>query len=271
MAIHPTATIDPKAELDPTVEVGPYCVIEGHVHVAAGCRLFHNVYLTGWTWIGENSVVHPGAIVGHEPQDTKYRGERTYCRIGRGAILREYVTVHRGSTPESETSIGEDCFLLVGSHVGHNCVVGNRVTLINDVLLGGFVEIGDGATLGGAVGVHQFVRIGELAMIPGMARVTKDVIPFALLGMDGHLAGLNRVGLRRAGIPREQVQEIREAYRTLFSSDLLLSQAIERLAGQVKSAPCERLLRFLQHESSRGFAGRSRAGRKSPEMTCESE
>ncbi len=271
MAIHPTATIHPKAELDPTVEVGPYCVIDAHVHVAAGCRLFHNVYLTGWTWIGENCVLHPGAIVGHEPQDTKYGGERTYCRIGRGTVLREYVTVHRGMTPESEPNVGEDCFLLVGSHVGHNCTVGNRVTLINDALLGGYVEIGEAATLGGAAGIHQFVRIGELAMIPGTARVTKDVIPFALMGMEGHLAGLNRVGLRRAGIPREQVQEIREAYRLLFSSALPWPQAIERLAGQVKSAPCERLLRFVQHESRRGIVRLARRRKKSTELPRESE
>ncbi|UCF32391.1 MAG: acyl-[acyl-carrier-protein]--UDP-N-acetylglucosamine O-acyltransferase, partial [Phycisphaerales bacterium] len=115
MAIHPTAIVDPKAELDPTVEVGPYCIIEANVHVAAGCVLMHNVYLTGWTEIGENCVLHPGVIVGHAPQDVKYDGSRTYCRIGRNNILREYVTIHRGTTPESVTTVGDDCFLLAGS------------------------------------------------------------------------------------------------------------------------------------------------------------
>lgn len=271
MAIHPTAIIDPKAELDASVEVGPYCVIESNVHVAAGCRLYHGVYLTGWTEIGENCELHPGVIVGHEPQDTKYGGERSYCHIGRGTILREYVTIHRGTVPDSETVVGEDCFLLGGSHVAHNCILGDRVTLINNVLLGGHVEIGNGATLGGAAMVHQFVRIGELAMIAGDARVTKDVVPFALSDVKGRVAGLNRVGLRRAGLTREQVQDIREAYRLLFAKGLAFPEAVERLAGEAQSPPCQRLARFLQEHSKRGVAGRSRSKGKSSEPPGELE
>lgn len=259
MAIHPTAIIDRKAELDGSVEVGPFCVIEGLVRVAAGCRLYQGVYLTGWTRIGEDCVLHPGVIVGHEPQDTKYGGERSYCRVGRGTILREHVTIHRGTIPDSETVVGEDCSLLAGSHVGHNCTVGKGVTLLNNVLLGGHVEIGDDATLGGASGVHQFVRIGELVMVAGHARVVLDVVPFALTDVEGRVAGLNRVGMRRAKIPGEQVQEIRDAYRVLFSRGLPFREAVERLTAEVMSAPRERLVRFLQGDTRRGLAGRSRA------------
>ncbi len=256
--IHPTAIIDPKAELDSSVEIGPYCVVEGQVRVAAGCRLYHGVYLTGWTEIGENCVLHPGVIVGHEPQDTKYGGERSFCRVGRATILREHVTIHRGTIPESETVVGEECFLLAGAHVGHNCVVGKQVTLINNVLLGGHVEIGDRATLGGGVGVHQFVRIGELAMISGNARVTMDVVPFALSDIEGRVAGLNRKGLRRAGISPDELRAIRDAYRILFGSALPFRQAVAQLAAKQSSASVECICRFLAQESRRGVAGRPR-------------
>lgn len=258
LSIHPTAIIDRKAELDGSVEIGPYCVIEGNVQVAAGCRLYHGVYLTGWTRIEENCVLHPGVIVGHEPQDTKYGGRRSYCRVGRGTILREYVTIHRGNAEDTETSVGEECFLLAGTHVGHNCVVGDRVTLVNNVLLGGFVEIGDGATLGGQTVAHQFVRIGELVMVAGFARVTRDVVPFAMTNTRGDVAGINRIGMRRAGISQDDMRQIREVYRTVFARGNSFEQAVTRLASSGASGPCARLVLFLTAESKRGVAGRSR-------------
>lgn len=258
MPIHPTAIVNPQADLDSSVTVGPFCVIEGHVQVAANCRLYQNVYLTGWTQIGPNCELHPGVVVGHAPQDIKYKGERSYCRIGRGTILREYVSIHRGTIPESATVVGEDCFLLAGSHVGHNCTVGNRVTLINNALLAGHVEVGAGTTIGGGTGIHQFVRIGELAMIAGNARVPQDVLPFAMTDADGRIAGLNRVGLRRAGIPRDHVADIRNAFRILFSAGSPLNQRIEQLSSAVQSPPGRRLLEFVKATSKRGFAGRSR-------------
>ncbi len=258
MPIHPTAIVNPEAELDGSVTVGPFCVIEGHVQVGAGCRLYQNVYLTGWTQIGPDCELHPGVIVGHAPQDIKYKGERSYCRIGRGTILREYVTIHRGTVPESTTVVGEDCFLLAGSHVGHNCTIGNRVTMINNALLAGHVEVGDGVTIGGAAAVHQFVRIGELAMVAGAARAGMDVVPFALTDAEGRIAGLNRVGLRRAGIPREHVADIRNAFRILFSDRSPLENRLDQLASIVQSPPGRRLLQFVKATSKRGLAGRSR-------------
>lgn len=259
MAIHPTAVIDSKAELDSTVEVGPFCVIEGNVRVAAGCRLYPGVYLTGWTEIGEDCTLHPNVIVGHEAQDIKYGGERTYCRVGRGTILRESVTIHRGSEPESCTVVGEKCFLLAGSHVGHNATVGNRVTMINNVLIGGHAHIADAVTLGGTAGVHQFVRVGELAMVAGAARVCQDIPPFALIGVDGRVAGLNRVGLRRAGFEQAQVAEIRDVFRVLYASGKSMSAAIEELAARDTSGPTRTLVEFLKEKSRRGLAGRSRS------------
>lgn len=271
MSIHSTAIIDSKAELDSSVTVGPYCVIEGHVQVAAGCRLYHNVYLTGWTRIGPDCELHPGVIVGHSPQDTKYKGERSYCRIGRGTILREYVTIHRGTVPESETIVGADCFLLAGSHVGHNCSVGNRVTLINNALLAGHVEVGEGVTIGGAAAVHQFVRIGELAMVAGAARAGMDIVPYALSDAEGRIAGLNRVGLRRAGIPHEQVVDIRNAYRIVLAREVPFEQRIEHLQAQPQSPPVQRILQFVQGKSKRGIAGPARRNRSSSEALGESD
>ena len=261
MSIHPSAIVHPRAEIDPTVEVGPWCVIDEHVRVGPGCRLFHNVYLTGWTEIGEGCVLHPGVVVGHEPQDVKYKGERSFCRVGRGAVIREYVTIHRGTVPESATTVGENSFLLEGCHIAHNCTVGDNVTLINKVLLAGYVEVGDRATLGGSAGIHQFVRIGELSMVAGVARVTMDIVPFALTDADGQIVGLNRVGLRRAGLPREDVLDVREAYRVLFFAGLPFREAIQQVNGTVNTPAGRRLAQFLAN-SRRGFAAGSRKRRR---------
>ncbi len=258
MSIHSSAIVDRRAEIHESATVGPFCTIDGHVHIAGGCRLYHGVYVTGWTQIGENCELHPGVIVGHAPQDVKYKNERSFCRVGPGTILREYVTIHRGTEPESETTVGEECFILGGSHVGHNCRVGNRVTLINNVLLAGHVDIADGTTLGGAAGVHQFVRIGELTMIAGNARVAQDVPPFALTDPQGRIAGLNRVGLRRAGVTRDDIAALRDAYRVLLNAALPFTERVERLGEIAKSGPSRRLLDFVRAPSKRGLAGRSR-------------
>jgi UDP-N-acetylglucosamine acyltransferase len=258
LAIHPTAIVHRNAEVDPTVEIGPYCVIDEHVQIEAGCRLYHNVYVTGWTRIGENCVIHPGAIIGHEPQDVKYKGERSYCRIGRNVIVREYVTIHRGTDPESETVLGDDCFLLACCHVAHNCRVGRGVTLINNVLLGGHVELADRVTMGGASVVHQFVRIGELVMVAGNARVLMDVVPFALVDIAGRVAGINRVGLRRAGLSGGALGEIRDAYRLLFDRRLGFAEASRQLEARMSGDFAARIVGFVTSESRRGFAGPSR-------------
>ncbi len=258
MAIHPTAIISPRAEVDSSASIGPYCVIDGDVRIGAKCKLFQQVYVTGWTEIGAGCVLHPGVIVGHEPQDTKYKGERSYCRIGKDNIIREYVTIHRGSGEDTETVIGDRCFLLGGSHVAHNCVVGSDVTLINLTMLAGHVELQDRVTIGGSAGIHQFVRIGELAMVRGNSSVVMDVPPFALTNKDGRIVGVNRVGLKRSGFGQVELDEIRESYRTLYRSGLGFSEAIRIVSARVKTDAGQRLAAFLQADSKRGFAGPSR-------------
>jgi len=255
MAIHPTAHVHPRADLDSTVDVGPYCIIEANVRVGAGCRLYQNVFLTGWTEIGEGCTLHPGAIIGHEPQDVKYKGERSYCRIGKRCIIREYVTIHRGTVPESATIVGDDGFFLAGSHIGHNCTVGNRVTLINNTLLAGHVEVGDRVTTGGSSAVHQFVRVGELSMLQGCTGLGMDVPPFMITDRMGRIAGLNRVGLRRAEIPAADRAEIRSIYGTLYRSGLPFAEAVRRVMSSAQTPSGAKLLTFLQAPSKRGYAG----------------
>lgn len=258
MAIHPTAIINPQAEIHSSVEIGPYCVIDGHVRIGANCKLYHQVYVTGWTEIGAGCVLHPGVIVGHEPQDTKYKGERSYCRIGQGTVLREYVTIHRASGEDLETVIGEWCFLLGGSHVGHNCIVGNDVTLVNNVLLAGHVTVQDRVTMGGSAMVHQFARVGELAMVSGFAPVHMDIVPFAMTDLRGKITGVNRVGLKRSNLSEDEISEIRESFRTLFRAGMGFSEASGVVVEKVKTPAGKRLADFLGAESKRGIAGSSR-------------
>lgn len=258
MPIHPTAIVDKKAEIDPTAEIGPFCVIDAHVHIGPGCRLMHNVFVTGWTRIEENGVVHAGAIVGHEPQDAKYKGERTFCRIGRNVTLREYVTIHRGTDPESETVVGDDCLLLAGAHVAHNCTLGRGVTLINNALLAGHVSVHDRTVISGSTVVHQFVRIGTLAMIPGNGRVIMDVVPYALLDVEGRVAGINRIGLRRAGFSREAISAVRDVYRAYFNRHGTYDERRAALANLPPSEALTHFQEFLSVDSRRGIAGRSK-------------
>jgi UDP-N-acetylglucosamine acyltransferase len=256
--VHPTAIVDPRARIDPSAIIGPLCVIDGDVEIQARTRLLHGVFVTGWTTIGPECEIHPHAVIGHAPQDIKYHGERSFCRVGRGCIVREGVTIHRGTVPDSETLVGEGCFLLAGAHVGHNSQVGNRVTLINNVLLAGHVTVGDRVTVGGGTAVHQFVRIGELAMVAGGGRVSLDVPPFALTDSLGRVAGLNRIGLRRNEFGPADVAALREAYRTLYGRGPLADR-VRAMARQATTPVTLSLLKFIEAPSKRGLAGRTRS------------
>jgi UDP-N-acetylglucosamine acyltransferase len=253
MPIHKTAIIDNCAVIDPTAEIGPFVTIEGPVHVGAGTRIGPHVSLAGWTLIGADCQVYPHAAIGHAPQDLAYDGAESLCRIGDGTIVREGATVHRGTAAGSSTVVGKDCFLMVNSHVAHNCVLGDRVVLANGVLLAGHAHVGDRAFLGGGAVVHQFARIGELVMVAGLARVSADVPPFFTAGGDNRCLGVNIIGLRRAGFTPAERDEIRRAYRLLYRSGTSFAGAIDHLAGTIETEPGQRLLQFLQNPSKRGF------------------
>ena len=218
MAIDPTARVAAGARIGDNVEIGPYCIVGPQVEIQSGARLLAHVHVTGVTTIGEGTVVYPFASLGTPPQSVHYRGGATRLVIGARCELRESVTMNTGTEDGGGvTYVGERCFFMVGSHVGHDCHVGNDVTLANNAVLGGHVRIGDYAFLGGHVAIHQFVRIGEGVMMAGMSATRADIIPFGFaFGQDAALVGLNIVGLRRRGATRTEMHRLRRAYRSLF-------------------------------------------------------
>ena len=254
MLIHPTAIVDPHADVHPTVLLGPHVVIEGPVRIGAGCRLGPCAVVLGNTEIGENCVLHAHAVLGDLPQDKGFSGEPSFVKIGAGCVFREGVTVHRGTSPGSSTVIGDRCMFMTNSHVGHNCVVADDVTLVSGVLLGGHVTIGRKAVISGQAAVHQFVRIGEMVVLAGMSVATQDVPPFSMTDRFGAVVGINFVGMRRAGMGIDERNEIKHAQQIIYRSGLGHQQVLATLAEELKTDAGRRLLEFLQPASRRGIA-----------------
>ena len=216
--IHPTAIIHPKAKLDATVQVGPFAVIDGGVELGANCIVGPHVYLTGLTTIGAGNRFHAGCVIGDAPQDLKYKDEPTRLRIGDQNVFREHVTIHRSTKPDAETVIGSHNFFMANSHVAHNCAVGDHVILANGALLGGHAVVQDRAFISGNCLVHQFTRVGTLALMQGGAAISQDLPPFTMALRENEICGLNVVGLRRAGFTAEQRLELKRLYHLLFRS-----------------------------------------------------
>ncbi len=252
MTIHPTAVIDPKAEIDSEVEIGPYVVIEGAVKIKRGSRVMAHAYLTGWTEIGADNEIHPGAVLGDAPQDKAYKGQKTYLRIGDRNIFREYVQVHRGTVADSATVVGSDNFLMATSHVGHNCKLGDNVILANGALLAGHVEVGSNVFISGNCVVHQFVRIGDYALMRGLSGTSRDVPPFAIIDWQHTVRGVNVVGLKRAGFDEKRIRAIRETFRILFRKGRNLALAVKELeANGTANSDVLAVLEFIK-TSKRG-------------------
>lgn len=259
MAIHPTAIVDPAAELAEDVEIGPYSIIDGPVRIAAGTRLGPHVHLTGRVSIGRNCQIHTGAVIGDLPQDRSYRGGDTFVTLGDEVVIREYVTIHRGTQPGTGTTVADRALIMAHAHVGHNCHVGPDVMLVNGSLLGGHVTIGARAIVSGNAAVHQFARIGELAMIGGLAKITQDVPPFLMFDGHGLCVGLNLIGMKRAGIESADRAEIKIAYRRLYRVPGSLAAALLDLSTQLTTPTGLRFLEFMQTPSKRGIHGHSLA------------
>jgi UDP-N-acetylglucosamine acyltransferase len=259
MAIHPTALVDQRAEIDPTAEIGAYVMIERDVRIGPEARIYSHGYVAEGTTLGRRCQIHPFAVVGHLPQDLKFEGAPSYTQVGDETIVREHATIHRGTIPGSTTVVGMRCFLMSTAHVAHNCVLGDDVKLANGVLLAGHVEVGSGAFLSGNAMVHQFVRIGELAMIGGGSHVLKDVPPFMLVGPPG-VASVNVVGMRRAGLSSAERLELRECHRILYRAGLQFPDAVQHVAQTVRTEPGRRLVEFLRAPSRRGYLRLARLG-----------
>lgn len=254
--IHPTAIVEPGAEIADSASIGPYCVVGPEVVLAAGVELVSHVVVTGRTQVGEGTRIFPFASIGHRPQDLKYHGEPSRLVIGRNNTIRENVTMNPGTEGGGMlTEVGDDGLFMAGAHVAHDCRIGNGVILVNNATLGGHVSVGDCAIIGGMSAVHQFVRIGRHVMIGGMTGVEHDVIPYgSVIGNRAYLAGLNLVGLKRRGFPREDIHALRNAYKELFADEGTMAERLAKVAEAYRDcALVMEVVEFVRADSSRAF------------------
>jgi len=252
--IHKTAIIDPGAELGNDVEIGPFTVIESDVTIGDGTVIGPNVSIMPYTSIGPRCNVHAGAVLGGTPQDVNFEGGKSFVTIGANCQIRECVTINRGTQTDSVTEVGDDCFLMALSHLGHNVKLGRNVIVANGALLAGYVDVGDNVFISGNCVVHQFVTIGRLAMLGGTCGVSKDIPPFCLVKpLEGNkILGLNSVGLRRSTLSKEERQEIKEAFKLLYLSDLNISHALEKIKSAFPAGPASEFSAFIE-KSERGI------------------
>ena len=243
--IHPTAIIHPKAKLDATVQVGPFAVIDAGVELGADCVVGPHAYLTGETTIGTGNLFHAGCVIGDAPQDLKYKDEPTRLRIGDDNVFREHVTIHRSNKTAEDTVVGSHNFFMANSHVAHNCAIGDHVILANGALLGGHAVVQDRAFISGNCLVHQFTRVGTLALMQGGAAISMDLPPFTIAQRENEICGLNVIGLRRAGFTAEQRLELKRLYHQLFRGGKNLRAALAEAQKEFTSAPAKVLLDFI--------------------------
>lgn len=256
--IHPLAVVDPKAELAVDVTVGPFCNVEADVRIGAGCKLDSHVTIKGGTTLGANNTIAQGAIIGGDPQDRKYHGEPTFLAIGDNNVIREYVTIHRASKEGQYTRVGSGCYLMAFVHLGHDCQVHDNVTITNGVGISGHCTIEELVTIGGMTALHQWVRVGKVAMVGGLSRIVRDVPPFMLTeGVDQIVHDINAIGLRRYGVTAESRQALHKACKLLFKSQLGLTNAMETVRREVEMTP--EVLYLLEFEARR-FKGKHGRG-----------
>ncbi|NTW83075.1 MAG: acyl-ACP--UDP-N-acetylglucosamine O-acyltransferase [Chlorobiaceae bacterium] len=255
--IHSTAVIDPGAVLGEGVVIGPFTVIDEDVEIGSGTFIGPHAHIASGTRIGSSCRIHSGAVLGGVPQDLKFEGEKTCLYIGDRTVVREFVTLNRGTKASGKTIVGSDTLIMAYVHAGHDCIIGSNVIIANSVQFGGHCEVGDYAVIGGLTGVHQFVRIGRYSMVGGIARASLDVPPFVMAG--GHdsfrYEGLNLIGLKRRGFSSGKITLIKDAYRIIFQSGLLLSNALETVKAEIPEEPeiQEILDFFLSGSSNRKF------------------
>lgn len=254
--IHPTAIVSKSAKLGANVEVGPYSIIGDDVKIGDGTIVKSHVVIEGDTEIGKNNIIFPFATIGLVPQDLKFKGEKSQVKIGDNNTIREHVTIHLGTKDDAMlTRVGNNCLLMVGVHIAHDCVIGNNVILANNVTLAGHVKVEDHVLIGGLSAIHQFARIGHGAMIGGMSGVENDVIPYGLvMGERASLAGLNLVGMKRRNIAREEIHALRNFFKKLFSEkNSGFSTRVEELAKEFDSEVVKEVASFVKSESTRSF------------------
>lgn len=252
--IHPTAIIDPSAQIEDNVTIGPYTIVKADVCIGSGTTIGPYTTIENHVTIGEDCQVFQYASIGGAPQDLKFLGEKTYLKIGRGTIIREFVTINRGTEfGGGVTEVGEENYLMAYTHIAHDCKTGKGVILANNSTLAGHIEIGNYATIGGLVAIHQFVQVGDYAYIGGKSAVVKDIPPYVIAAGDrATLHGLNNVGLKRHHFPKTTLRQLKKAYRIFFRIGLTVKQAAERVKAEVEPVP--EVLTFSKFivESNRG-------------------
>jgi UDP-N-acetylglucosamine acyltransferase len=252
--LHPTAIVHPDAQLGENVTLGPYAVIEGAARIGDGCVIQAHAIIGAHVTMGENNVIGYGAIIGGDPQDLSFQPSiRSEVRIGDGNKIREYCTLHRGSTEGSATVVGDRCFLMAGAHLAHNVQLANEVILANNVLLGGYVQVQDRVFIGGGCVFHQHVRVGKLAICQGASAFSKDVPPYSLAAERNTVAGLNVVGMRRAGLQTAARAEIKEAFGLLYRKGLNTAQALDAAARKPWSPEAQLFFDFVAASKKRGI------------------
>src|SRR6266498_1784536 len=252
-SVAPTARVHPDAEIGPGTRIGEFCVVEADVKIGANCLLEPYVYVKRWTTLGEHNEISAGTVLGTDPLDKNFTGERTYLRIGNGNIIREHYTISRGTQPETSTEIGDGNYIMTSGHIAHNCKIGNNTVIASCALVAGYVEVEDQAFISGGVVIHQFSKIGRLAMNGGNTRVNSDVPPFFLYsGFNVEPKGLNLVGLKRAGYKASDVSIFKKAYQLLYRSGLKLEEALARIEREIPTAETLYLVNFVR-QSTRGI------------------
>jgi len=254
MMIHPTAIIDPSAEIDSNVTIGPYAIIKSDTFIGSGTTIGPYTTIENYVSIGENCQIYQYASIGGAPQDLKFHGEKTYLKIGRGTIIREFVTINRGTENGGGiTEVGEENYLMAYTHIAHDCKTGKQVILANNSTLAGHIIIGDNVSVGGLVAIHQFVQIGDFAYIGGKSAVVKDIPPYVIAAGDrATLHGLNNVGLQRHKFSKSTISQLKKTYRIFFRIGLTVKQASERVKAEVDMIPeVKNFMNFII-ESNRG-------------------
>lgn len=251
--VAPTAKVHPDARIGPQAAIGEFCVVESDVVIGAFSRLEPYVYVKRWTTLGERNAISAGTVLGTDPLDKNFSGERSYLRIGNGNQIREHYTISRGTAPESVTEIGDENYIMTSGHIAHNCKIGDSTVIASCALVAGYVEVENQAFISGGVVIHQYSKIGRLAMIGGNSRVNSDVPPFFLYS-DFNVTpkGINIVGLRRAGLSDLEISALKRAYRILYRSQLKLEDALQRIETEIPTAQTLHLVKFIR-ASHRGI------------------
>jgi UDP-N-acetylglucosamine acyltransferase len=251
--IHKTAIVDPKAKISTNVNIGAYTIIGPNVEIGEETEINSHVSIAGHTKIGKKNKIYPFASIGNNPQDLKYKGEKSTLEIGNGNTIREYVSINPGTEGGGGlTKIGNNCLFMVSSHVAHDCAIGDNVVAVNNVAIGGHVQIDDNAIIGGNSAIHQYIRIGKFAMIGGICAVIRDVIPYGLVhGNRSVLQGINLIGLRRKNIPNQEIILLSKAYKEIFKSENL-SENLKNLSEEFKENDLvKEILKFIQKDKKR--------------------